>query len=240
MAFVHGKNTAVYYNGSNLSPYFNEASISQDVETAETTAFGDDAKTYITGLKDGTMSMSGMFDGATDAIDAVLTSTLGATASDVSTVVPAGVSSSGVTTFSAAVRETSYEISSPVSDVVAANLEVQATGGVDRGVLLAGDSTVSASATSSAVNNGSSTSNGGVGYLHVTANTRDGATTFKVQDSADGITYADLVTFTNVSASATGGERVAVTGAVDQYVQAEVVPGGSSGSVTYTMAFARK
>jgi hypothetical protein len=170
----------------------------------------------------------------------VLTNTLGATAADVATVVPAGVSSSGVATFSAEVRETSYEISSPVGDVVAANVEVQATGGIDRGVLLAGDSTLSASATSSAVNNGSSTSNGGVGYLHVTANTRDGASTFKVQDSADGVTYADLVTFTNVSASATGGERVAVTGTVEQYVQAEVVPGGSSGSVTYTMAFARK
>ena len=240
MAFVHGKNTSVRYHGSDLSSYFNDASMSQDVETAETTAFGDSAKTYITGLKDGTMSMSGMFDGQTDAIDAVLTSTLGATAADVATVVPAGLSSTGVATFSAEVRETSYEVSSPVSDVVAANLEVQATGGIDRGVLLAGDSTLSASATSSAVNNGSSTSNGGVGYLHVTANTRDGASTFKVQDSADGVTYADLVTFSSVSASATGGERVAVTGTVEQYVQAEAVPGGSSGSVTYTMAFARK
>jgi hypothetical protein len=240
MAFVHGKNTAVYYNGSNLSSYFNEASMSQDVETAETTAFGDSAKTYITGLKDGTMSMSGMFDGAEDGVDAVLTATLGATASDVATVVPAGTAAAGVVTFSAAVRETSYEISSPVSDVVAANLEVQATGGVDRGVLVAGDSTLSASATTSGINNGSSTGNGGVGYLHVTANTRDGSSTFKVQDSADGVTYADLVTFASVSASATGGERVAVTGTVDQYVRAEAVPGGSSGSVTYTMAFARK
>jgi hypothetical protein len=240
MAFIHGKNTSVLYNGSDLSSYFNDASMSQDVETAETTAFGDDAKTYITGLKDGTMSMSGMFDGQTDAIDAVLTGTLGATAADVATVVPAGLSSTGVATFSAEVRETSYEISSPVGDVVAANLEVQATGGIDRGVLLAGGSTLSASATGTAVNHGSSTSSGGVGYLHVTSNTRDGASTFKVQDSSDGVTYADLVTFASVSASATGGERVAVTGSVDQYVRAEVVPGGSSGSVTYTMAFARK
>lgn len=240
MAFIHGKKTAVFYNGANLSRFFNEASISQDVETAETTAFGDDAKTYITGLKDGTMSLSGMFDGGTDAIDAVLTSTLGAESPDVATVVPGGPATAGATSFSAEVRETSYEISSPVGDVVAANLEVQATGGVDRGVLLAGGSMVSASATTSGIDNGSSTANGGVGYLHVTANNRNGATTFKVQASADNVTFADLVTFSNVSASATGGQRVAVTGAVDQYVRAEVVPGGSSGSVTYTMAFARK
>lgn len=239
MAFMHGKSTGVLFNGSNLSAYFNEASISQDIETAETTAFGNDAKTYIAGLKDGTMSMSGMFDGATDAIDAILTSTLAAAAEDVATVVPAGLSTAGVSTFSAGVRQTSYEISSPVTDVVAANLEIQATGGVDRGVLLIGASTVSASANTTAINNASSTSDGGVGYLHVTVNDRDGATTFKVQDSADNSTFADLVTFTNLAASGTGGERVAITGTVDQYVRAQVVPGGSSGSVTYTMAFAR-
>jgi hypothetical protein len=240
MAFIHGKNTAVMYNGSDLSAYFNEASMSQSVETAETTTFGNNAKTYITGLKDGTMSLSGMFDGATGAVDAVLISTLGATAADVATVVPAGLGTVGNTTFSAEVRETSYEISSPVSDVVAANAEVQATGGIDRGVLLAGGAVLSASATGTAINNGASTANGGVGYLHVTSNTRDGASSFKIQDSADGVTYADLITFTNVSASATSGQRVAVTDSVDQYVRAEAVPGGSSGSVTYTMAFARK
>lgn len=240
MAFLHGKKTAVLYNGANLSPYFNEATVSQDVETAETTTFGDDAKTYITGLKDGTLSLSGMFDGSTGAIDDVLTSTLGAESPDVATVAPAGFAVAGGTTFSAEVRETSYEISSPVGDVVAANLEVQATGGIDRGVLLAGNISVSASAQTAGIDNGSSTSNGGVGYLHVTANTRDGASTFAVQDSADNVTFVDLVTFTSVSASATSGQRVAVSGAVDQYVRAAVIPGGSSGSVTYTMAFARK
>jgi len=239
MAFIHGKTTSVLYNGTNLSAFFNEASMSQDVETAETTAFGDDAKTYITGLKDGTMSLSGMFDGAADAVDVVLISTLGATAADVATVVPAGLSTAGVSTYSAEVRETSYEISSPVSDVVAANAEVQATGGIDRGELLIGGSSITAVEQTTAIDNGSSTSNGGVGYVHVTANTRDDSSTFKVQDSADNITFADVLTFSSVSASATSGERVAVTGTVDRYVRAEATPGGSAGSLTYTMAFAR-
>lgn len=239
MAFIHGKNVAVFYNGANLSRYFNEASISQDIETAETTAFGDAAKTYITGLKDGTMSMSGMFDGAEGAIDATLSATLGATDADVATVVPAGAAIGNVS-FSAAVRDTSYEISSPVSDVVAANLEVQATEGIDRGVLVAAGTTTASAATTSSIDNGSSTNNGGVGYLHVTSNARNGSTVFTVQDSADNVTFADVVTFATVSASATGGERVAITGAVDRYVRASAIPGGSSGSVTYTMAFARK
>ena len=69
MAFIHGKNTGVLVGGGNLSAFFNEASASQDVETAETTTFGSSAKTYIIGLKDGTMSVSGMFDGAEDSVD---------------------------------------------------------------------------------------------------------------------------------------------------------------------------
>lgn len=239
MAFVHGKNTAVLYNGANLSSYFNEATASQDVEVAETTAFGNDAKTYITGLEDGTLSAAGMFDGVAGGVDATLSAAIGSEAADVITVGPEGATA-GKATYSAEVRETSYEISSPVGDVVAANLEVQATGGIDRGVFLAAISTLSASATPSAINNGASTANGGVGYLHVTSNSRDGASTFKVQHSADNVTFVDLITFSSVSASATGGQRVAATGSVDQYVRAEAVPGGSSGSVTYTMAFARK
>jgi len=239
MSFAHGKNTAVFYNGSNLTAYFNEASTSNSVEVAETTAFGNDAKTYVAGLVDGTISTSGMFDGSTGAVDSVLSGVIGATAADVVTIAPDGAVA-GRRSFSCSARETSYEITSPVGDVVAVSLEVQATEGIDDGYLLAANSAVSASANGSSVNNSAGTTNGGVGFLHFTANTRDGASTFKVQHSTDNSTFVDLITFTSVSASATGGERVAVTGTVNQYVRAQHVPGGSSGSVTYTMAFARK
>jgi fumarate hydratase class II len=77
MAFRHGKNTGVFYNGADLSPYFNEASVSNDVEVAETTAFGDNAKQYISGLRDGTLSAAGMFDGSEGAVDETLSSVIG-------------------------------------------------------------------------------------------------------------------------------------------------------------------
>lgn len=239
MAFRHGKNTSVFYNGADLSPYFNEASVSNDVEVAETTAFGDSAKQYIAGLRDGTLSAAGMFDGSQGAIDQTLSSVIGATAADLITVAPDGLAV-GRRSYSAAARQTSYEISSPVSDVVSANLEVQATDGVDTGVLLAARVTATATGDGSTVDQAASSSDGAIGYLHVTSNTMDGATTFKVQDSTDGVVFVDLITFTNVSASATGGEKVAVTGSVDRYVRASHDPGASSGSVTYTLAFARK
>jgi len=77
MAFLHGKGTAVVFNQSDLSSYFNDATITRTVETAETTAFGASSKTYIVGLQDGTVSLSGMFDGSAGAVDEVLQGVLG-------------------------------------------------------------------------------------------------------------------------------------------------------------------
>ena len=239
MAFIHGKNTGVLVGGGNLSAFFNEASASQDVETAETTTFGSSAKTYIIGLKDGTMSVSGMFDGAEDSVDEQIEAVLGAEADSVATIAPEGLAI-GKTAYSCAARKTSYEISSPVGDVVSTSLSIQADGGIDRGVLLGAATAVTASGQGTAQDNAASTSGGGVGYLHVTANTRNGGSTFKVQHSSDNVTWADLVTFTSVSATTTAAESIAVTGTVNRYLRASHAPGGSSGSVTYTMAFARK
>lgn len=238
MAFRHGKNTALYYNGANLTSYFNEASVSQDIETAETTVFGQDAKTYITGLKDGTVSASGMFDGTEGAVDSVLSSVIGATNADIVTLAPDGAVA-GRRSYSLKARETSYEISSPVGDVVSVSLEVQADGGVGRGIILAANSSVSTSGQESAQDEAAATANGATAFLHVTANSRNGATVFKVEHSTDNVSFVDLATFSSVSASAIGGQSVAVTGSVYRYVRANYAPGGSSGSVTYTMALAR-
>jgi len=241
MAFSHGKSTGIFYNGADLSSYFNEASVTEDVETAEVTTFGSSSKSYIVGLADGTISAAGMFDGATGAIDEILSATLANDSSDTVTVAPDGVTH-GRRSFSAAAIETSYEISSPVSDVVSANLEIQATQGLDAGFLLSGRVTVSGSASgfSTTLDQLASSTNGGTGYLHVTSNTRSGASTFKVQESTDNVTFVDLITFASVSASTTVGSRVAVTGSVARYVRALHDPGVFTGSVTYTLAFARK
>ena len=60
-------------------------------------------------------------------------------------------------------------------------------------------------------------SGGGVGYLQVTAMTGFGQFVGKIRDSADDVTYADLITFTAVT-SAPDAERKTVTGTVDRYL----------------------
>ena len=129
--FKHGKNAQFELAGTNLSTTLNEITLPREIETAETTAFGTQDKTYITGLSDATVSLSGMFDATTDgAISAIIANLKsGSIASASFTYGPSGsVASSPKFTGDALV--TSYEISSPVGDVVTYSLELQCTGAV--------------------------------------------------------------------------------------------------------------
>jgi len=236
--FRHGKKTAVLLNGTNMSPFLNEATTTQEIETAETTTYGQDDKTYIVGLSDGTISTSGLFDSSAGASDAVLSGLI-AQEDNTFTVLPEGALA-GSRSIIANGQLTSYEISSPVADVVAISAEVQADGGLFHGVALNGLQIVSASGVTGSVDNSVATGGGVLANLHVVANTRDGDTTIKVQDSADGNTWADLVTFTNVSASTTAGESITSTGTVNRYLRAEHTLAGSSGSATYHVSVARR
>jgi hypothetical protein len=80
-------------------------------------------------------------------------------------------------------------------------------------------------------------SNGAVGYQQVSAMTGFTGFVGKLRDSADDVTYADLITFANVTA-APAAERAVVTGVVDRYLSfAGDVTG--AGSITVFCGLAR-
>lgn len=85
-----------------------------------------------------------------------------------------------------------------------------------------------------------SSPDGGIGFQQVSA--MSGFTGFvgKIQDSADNVTFADLVTFTNVTAAPGTGaaETVSVSGTVDRYL-AFVGNVTGTGSITAFSGFAR-
>lgn len=236
--FRHGKRTVVLLNGTDMSPFLNDATQTQEIEVAETTTFADSDKTYITGLGDGTISTSGLFDSSANASDAILSGAI-AQEDNTFTVLPEGATA-GSRAIIANGQLTSYEISSPVGDVVAISAEVQADGGLYSGRALNGFTNSGTSASLTGVDDGSGTDNGGLFNLHVTANTRDGASTVRVQHSTDNNTWADLVTFSAVSASATDGESITSTGTVNRYLRATHTLAGSSGSITYHVSAARR
>lgn len=242
MAFIHGKDAAVIHGAYPLTSFLNDGSVSQDVETAETTAFGaaGGAKTYITGLRDATLSASGMFDGDASAVDVVLSGSIGS-----DTLSPVLFAQSGIAAGNRCYilqgKTTSYEVSAPVGDVVSVSYDAQADGGADDAILLTALAAVTATGNGSSQDNSASTANGGIAQLHVTANTMNNNMVFKVQHSADNSTWADLATFTTVATTVTTSERVTVASGttVNRYLRANYTASGT-GSVTFTMAFARR
>jgi predicted secreted protein len=134
--FKHGKNAYFALDGTaaslvNLSDTLNEISMPREIETAETTAFGTGDKTYISGLADATVSLSGMFDATIDTtIGGNIANLKSGSVSSLSfSYGPAG-SAGGSPKFTGEALITSYEVSSPVGDVVTYSLELQVTGGV--------------------------------------------------------------------------------------------------------------
>lgn len=136
MAFVHGKSAVFKLDDSSgtlrdLSTYLNDISMPRDIETAETTTFGvsGSAKTYITGLTDSTISISGLFDATADGY---LAGVVGQSATLSFEYGPAG-STGGLVKYSGECIMTSYEVSASVGDSVQASADFQVTAAITRG-----------------------------------------------------------------------------------------------------------
>lgn len=239
--FRHGKTTAIYLDDKNVGQYFNEVTIAGSADLAETTAFGATGKSYLVGFPDGRVSLRGMFDGTVGAIDEKLAAILAVEPlSVVSIMVEGDVLFRNAR--SANVRELSYELTSPVSDVVAISAEMTTEQAIVSGKVLHILSPETATANGTSVDHGAATTGGGIGTLHMTANTRDaGSIVVKVQHSVDNSVWVDYITFTSVAAAATTKERIAVsTNPMNRWLRAIwTVTGGTTGSYTFAVNAAR-
>ena len=130
--FAHGKSTDFALDDTggssrNLSNTLTDVSFPQTIDTAETTAFGSSNKSYIVGLKDTTISVSGLWDAT---IDGYLSGTEPASRSFI--YGPAG-STGGNVKYTGEAIMTNYSVSNPVGDVVTYSVDLQVTGAVTRG-----------------------------------------------------------------------------------------------------------
>lgn len=238
--FAHGKNVKVFVDQFDFSAYFNDVTATTTVETAETSAFGSSAKEYITGLKDGTVSLSGMFEGTADVgTDSYFGTALGSATKQKIIVATAG-HSNGARAVMLQSDDTSYEVSGSIGDVVQTSAEFQASSGVEHGVILSSGAAVTSTGNGTSVDNAAASTNGGVGYVSVPTNTRNGNVTIKIQQSADNSTFTDLITFTVVSSATKTSERVEVTGTIARYLRVSYTVAGSTGSATPIVAFSRR
>ena len=132
--FRHGKSTVfkVDNSGSSLTDISNtltDVGFPQTVDTAETSTFGSSAKSYVVGLTDSSLSISGNFDAT---VDAHLAGILGQSASVSFEYGPEG-STAGFVKYTGEALMTSYEKSGAIGDVVSYSAEFQVTGAITRG-----------------------------------------------------------------------------------------------------------
>ena len=135
MAFVHGKSAVFKLDNSSgslvdYSAYLDNVGFPRSVDTAETTTFGvaGSAKTYIVGLSDATVSLSGLFDATADA---TLAGVVGQAATLSFEYGPAG-STGGFIKYTGEAIMKSYSVTAAVGDSVKASVELQVTGAVTR------------------------------------------------------------------------------------------------------------
>ena len=235
---IHGKATGILLGGYDLTPMLNQIATPQSLDVTEVTHFGETAKKYIPGIADATVSMSGFFEGDAKATEEMLD-----TASDESEslLVTYGLALAvGQDCKFANVIRSSFEVSSPVGDVVSISGAAQANGGLTTGkVLTAMLEATGASTSGTSVDNTVSSANGGKAALHLTENTRNGNSTVTVQHSTDNAVWVDLGTFAVVPTLTVASEVLELTGTINRYVRVVVTLAGSTGSAITTVALSR-
>jgi hypothetical protein len=148
--FRHGKGSAFRINdvagtSRDISNTIEEVSFPREIEAAETSTFGTSAKTYIAGLSDSKITVSGKFDAtASTGPDIIFPAMIAAQATQTVTASggndsdsnffqfgPEG-STTGRVRYSGKVIVTNYEVGAPVGDIVSYSVELQVNGAVTR------------------------------------------------------------------------------------------------------------
>lgn len=241
--FRHGKGTKVYVNTVDASSIFNDFTGTHECEAADATPYGKDDRQYVHGLRRFSANLGGMFDGSTSNTQKVLNDLLGSSTMQKWTVGVEG-SANGRSARLWQGNHTSYEVSAPADGVVAVSAAAEASSRVDVGHFHTNGNqarTSTGSGTQVArVGSTAASSLGGVGHLHLIAQSTLTSITVKVQHSSAGASWADLISFT--ASTSTGVQRSTVAGTVKRYTRETVTAftGGAGKTVTYVVAFARR
>lgn len=210
----------------------------------ETTALGDTWQEHeYTNIRRASIAQEGFFDDAAGSSNAALVAGPG-TSRVLCYNVEGNTIGKKFVGYSGAMQAKYVRVASR-GELHKANAEYQGNGVVEEGKILhahGAETAASGNTQASSVDNGASSSAGGSGYLQANALTLGGYTNVvvKVQHSADNVVFADLITFTAVTAAPTA-ERKTVAGTVNRYLAASwaFTGAGAGQSVTFLTGFKR-
>jgi len=236
MAFQHGKDTTVLVGSNDLSPYFTSADVDSQQASHDVTTFGKDTVARFPGLRDGKVSISGIYD---QALDTILAAYLGSADGEVLTVMPDGGTAGGHSA-TGVVRHTSYKSSTPVGGMITVSASLEASGDWEPNgrVLHTLHAETVTGNEASIMDVAAATTNGGIATIHCTAFTGT-SLAVKVQHSVDDAVWVDLTpSFTTLTA--VGSQRITIAAGttVNKYLRVYYTIVGTT--MTFAVSFVRK
>ena len=213
----------------------------QEALIEETTCLGDsyEQQTYV-GVKRFSVSQEGFFNDAANAINAAL---ITPGTSKVLSYAPAG-NTLGAKFISSPTVIANYVRQIARGALTKAKAMYESEGNHDEGKIVAtlAARTTAGNTQAASLDNTAASSNGCAATLQMTSLTLGGYTNIivKLQDSADNSSFADIITFTAITA-APAAERKTLTGSVRRYLAAAwaYTGSGSSQTATWTLGVAR-
>lgn len=235
---LHSKDAKVFAHGYDVSAYFRSMAVPRQVDTAETSTFGTEAKTFIPGLTEVGLSGDGLWDGAANAVDAVLAALLQGN-DKLLAFFPGGdaIGSRGVAMRG---QETNFEVTADIGDAVGFSFE--ANGDDLDGVvsLMSADTVITGTGNQATHDNAAQTTAGGVAYLHCVRKTGGSDAVIEIRHSTDNFAASDdsLALFTLVDGIGQA-ERLTINGTIRRYVRAVVIDLGSGGTWQFSVCLKR-
>lgn len=224
MAATHGSAAAVYINGYDTGAWANSVTFNMSREIYDSTVLSGNlgVKSHTANLNEATATISGFYDQDTvtdsNSGDYSIQAAYDGTVRTDLLYWPYGATTVGDSGFAFEGHESSYNIGTPVSGITTADLEIMSCTGKSNVKLLAALASRTNAFTGTSLDNSASSSNGGVGYLHLTSFT-SGSVPVLIEHSTDNAVWSTLITFTAITA-AHQSERIAVTGTVNRYLRA--------------------
>jgi hypothetical protein len=127
MTFSHGRKTFISLNASDLSLFTTTSQLEKTADKHDVTTYGLDNHAYNGGLKDGTATMSGIYDNTAAGPRAIVTALIGTVVTLVRR--PDGTGT-GKAQDSVSVLVVKYNETNPVADMVTWSCDMQMSGPV--------------------------------------------------------------------------------------------------------------
>ena len=225
---IHGKGTFVVLNTLDATDYLQKVDTPYTSDAPDTTTFGHDSRTHIPGLKDGSLSAEGFYDGLSGAVDEVLNNILaGQSPTNLNHLVWFPGGNTAGTGYGMEMIQTAYNVQGTKDDATKISLAGISNVGRERLKMVHPLKVEVATATGDTIDLLAAGTGGCAGYLHITGVTGSGSAIVKIEQSTNGSAWEATALLTFTTATAATHERKVPTGTtVMRYVRSVVTISG--------------